>query len=225
MERSGRGRRQPDVELPLSVLAPEVENQPLPPGWAASGASTAAVHAPQAPQAAHLADVHVESARTAFEDFYREARPSIARALALALGDVDLAIEATDEAFTRAYERWPVVSRCDRPAAWVYRVGMNWALSILRRRKRGDHKLYDPMVAEAAMVADPDVHAALAELDVKHRSVVVCRYLLGWPIADIAVALKIREGTVKSRLHRATKLLQVRLRRHHPQALAREERA
>lgn len=156
--------------------------------------------------------VVIDEAPRSFDAFYTGARSSIARALALALGDVDLATEATDEALARAYERWPTVSRLDRPEGWVYRVAMNWALSILRRRRRGDHRLYDPG-SDTAAVSDPDVHAALAELDVKHRSVIVCRHLLGWSVADTAAALNVREGTVKSRLHRAHRILQSRL--HH----------
>ena len=182
MERSRRERRQRDMDLSLTVLEPELAAPPI---------------------------LHVD---ISFEAFYREERTSIARALSLALGDVDLAVDATDEALTRAYERWPSVSQCDRPAAWVYRVGMNWALSILRRRRRSNHRLYDPSVIDIS-VGDPAIHAALAELDVKHRSVIVCRHVLGWSIPDIAVALNTREGTVKSRIHRANKALQARL--HH----------
>lgn len=145
-----------------------------------------------------------------FEQFYATERPVIGRAVAFALGDVDLAAEATDEAFVRAYERWSTVSR-GNPPAWVYRVAMNWALSILRRRRRGVHRLYEPPNDDAA-VADPAVHAALAELDPKHRSVVVCRHLLGWSVAETAAALHLREGTVKSRLSRANAILHARLR-------------
>lgn len=147
-----------------------------------------------------------------FDEFYASARPSIARALSLTLGDVDLAVEATDEALARAYERWTSVSRLDRPEGWVYRVAMNWALSVLRRRRRSDHRLYDPADTTLA-IADPDIHAAIGQLDVHHRSVIVCRHLLGWSVADTAAALKVREGTVKSRLSRATAILQARL--HH----------
>ena len=90
----------------------------------------------------------------------------------------------------RAYERWPTVSRLDRPEGWVYRVAMNWALSFLRRRRRSDHRLYDPG-ADTTAISDPDVHAALGELDVKHRTVIVCRHLLGWSVAETAAALKV----------------------------------
>jgi RNA polymerase sigma-70 factor (ECF subfamily) len=148
----------------------------------------------------------------AFETFYREVRPTIGRALALALGDADIAAEATDEAMTRAYERWSTVGTLDRPEAWVYRVASNWALSIFRRRKLSLHKLYTPAAVDATTAAiDPSVHAAVAALDVKHRSVVVCRHLLGWTVAETAEALGINEGTVKSRLHRANQMLRVRL--------------
>jgi RNA polymerase sigma-70 factor (ECF subfamily) len=156
--------------------------------------------------------VEVTPSVSPFEEFYASARPNIARALSLTLGDVDLATDATDEAMARAYERWGTVSRLDRPEGWVYRVAMNWALSVLRRRRRSHHRLYDPGVTTLA-IADPDLHAAVAELDVHHRSVIVCRHLLGWSVSDTAAALNVREGTVKSRLSRATRILQTRL--HH----------
>jgi RNA polymerase sigma-70 factor (ECF subfamily) len=146
-----------------------------------------------------------------FEAFYDADRARLGRAVAFALGDADLAAEAVDEAFTRAYERWGSVS-LQNPPAWVYRVAMNWALSVLRRRRRSQHRLYLPEAADHP-IADPAVHAALAELDPKHRSVVVCRHLLGWSVAETAAALQLREGTVKSRLSRATTILQARL--HH----------
>jgi RNA polymerase sigma factor (sigma-70 family) len=159
-----------------------------------------------------LAVAETDRARRGFDAFYRVARPSIGRALALALGDVDLAVDATDEALARAYERWSKVSTLDRPDGWVYRVGLNWATSVLRRR-RNHQRLYAAMPVEAPAITDPAVHASIAELDIDHRAVVVCRHLLGWSVSETAVALQIREGTVKSRLHRATRILQARL--HH----------
>lgn len=133
------------------------------------------------------------------------------RALAFTLGDADLATEAIDEACTRAYERWASVA-AGSPGAWVYRVGLNWSLSVLRtrRRRRLRAPLYDPPV-EVVQPGEPAVRAALAALDPKHRSVVVCRHLLGWSVRETAAALHLREGTVKSRLSRATAQLQADL--------------
>jgi len=65
------------------------------------------------------------------------------------------------------------------------------------------------------MSVDPAVHRAVAALDIKQRSVVVCRHLLGWSVAETADALGISQGTVKSRLHRATTILRSQLRDLH----------
>jgi len=146
-----------------------------------------------------------------FDGFYAASRTRIGRAVALAVGDVDLAADATDEAMARAYERWHLVSRLERPEGWVYRVAVNWATSVLRRRRRSLHRLYQPADDDDPAAVDPALHEALAALDVKHRSAVVCRHLLGWSTAETAEALGVSEGTVKSRLHRALRQLESRL--------------
>jgi DNA-directed RNA polymerase specialized sigma24 family protein len=139
------------------------------------------------------------TAPVAFSAFYKAERRHVAAALAMTLGDPDVAAEAVDEAMVRAFQRWGYVSTLDAPAGWVYRVGLNWATSTLRRRRR-PHPT-PPAWSEAAF-PDADLAAALSQLDVKHRSVVVCRYLFGWSEAETAAALAIRPGTVKSRLSR-----------------------
>jgi RNA polymerase sigma factor (sigma-70 family) len=146
-----------------------------------------------------------------FGTFYRLHRQEIARTLALSLGDVQLADEAADEAMTRAFVHWKKVERMDNPQGWVYRVAFNWALSSLRRVRRAPRLKMVVESEEQPSVRDPHVQAALAALDVKHRSVVVCRHLLGWSEAQTASALGIRPGTVKSRLSRATAQLRSQL--------------
>jgi DNA-directed RNA polymerase specialized sigma24 family protein len=69
-----------------------------------------------------------------FDDFYRACREEMARALVLTVGHRDLGREATDEAFARAFESWADVGGYKNPDGWVYRVGVDWARSRLRRR-------------------------------------------------------------------------------------------
>ena len=144
-----------------------------------------------------------------FEEFYREQRAPIGRALALTLRDSQLASEAVDEAMARAYQRWNRVQALDNPGGWVYRVGLNWSRSILRRRLRpapvwvtGTGTFTDHSGL------DPAIDRALAELSIEQRAVVVCRLLIGLSEAQTATALGLRLGTVKSRLARATARLQ-----------------
>ena len=149
--------------------------------------------------------------RASFEDFYRCERASLARALALTLRDTHLAVEAVDEAMTRAYGRWDRVGRMSSPGGWVYRVALNWATSVLRRRRRAPQPLADAGPSDVGPVAEPAVLAALAALDVPQRAVVVCRFYLGFSELQTAAALGIRPGTAKSRLHRALRQLEVSL--------------
>jgi RNA polymerase sigma-70 factor (ECF subfamily) len=147
----------------------------------------------------------------AFTAFYETTRDRVARALALTLADGHLAAEAVDEAMARAYQRWATVGRYENPGGWVYRVALNWATSALRRHRRAPRPPVDRDPTDVPAAAEPDVRAALAELDVRQRAVVVCRFYLGLSEAETAAALGTRPGTVKSRLHRALRILQTRL--------------
>lgn len=145
-----------------------------------------------------------------FEVFYREHADGIRRALCLALGDADLGTESADEAMTRACERWDEICGYGNPSGWVYRVGLNWARSRLRRNRWRDRRPV-PDRPVVAVPGDPELAAALAALTTEHRAVVVCRYFLDWSVADTAAALDVAEGTVKSRLARALDVLHHRL--------------
>lgn len=146
-----------------------------------------------------------------FGGFYRERRDRLARALALTLGDADLASEAVDEAMARAYQRWDRIGTFTDPAGWVYRVALNWATSVRHRLRRAPTTPVERGPADVGPLSEPDIAAALLELPVHQRAAVVCRFYLGLSEAETSAALRIRPGTVKSRLHRALRTLEVRL--------------
>lgn len=148
--------------------------------------------------------------RPDFTSFYRAAYGEVAKALVVTLGNADLGREAADEAMARCYARWSVVQHYDNPSGWVYRVGLNWARSRLRRAARW-LALDRPEPVTMPAVADPQIHAALGELTFDLRSIVVCRLLLDWSTAETADALNLRPGTVKSRLSRAKAQLEMKL--------------
>lgn len=144
-----------------------------------------------------------------FDSFYAENRDQIARALSLSLRNPDLGAEAADEAFVRACQRWPEVATFSNPQGWVYRVGMNWARSWLRRTRREREKrplIVKEEIAED-LIVDVDLERAMATLTPGHRTVVVARFFMGWSTEETAEALGLRAGTVKSRLSRALKQL------------------
>ncbi len=147
-----------------------------------------------------------------FDDFYLDNVGNVARALALTLGDHELGLEAADEAFTRAYSKWDSIRHFDNPSGWVYRVGLNWGRSWLRRKARAFAKrqaiedIYGVSVLDSEeikiSVDDLELREALLTLSDEQRSVVVLRYFLDWSTEQTADALNVSTGTVKSRLSR-----------------------
>lgn len=65
---------------------------------------------------------------------------------------------------------------------------------------------------DLSAVADPSLARALAQLDFDQRTVVVLRFHLDWSTDQIATALEIPPGTVKSRLHRGLRRLETLLK-------------
>lgn len=151
---------------------------------------------------------------TGFDGFFHEHHATIVRALSLALADEHLARDAASEGFTKALQRWSRVSRYSNPAGWVYRVGLNWGRSRWRKTRREVSEHASDHVerpAEEIEPSDPRLLPALQRLSVDHRGVVVARFYLDWSEQQIADALDIRPGTVKSRLSRALQQLDTEL--------------
>jgi RNA polymerase sigma-70 factor (ECF subfamily) len=148
-----------------------------------------------------------------FEHFYRDEREELLRAVVFTLNDHDLALESVDEALLRAWERWPEVSAMANPAGWVYRVAINFARNRVRRRVLERRRPpYGELPAPGAdQIADPAVATAIAALPLDQRTIVVLRFHRDWSVEEVADALGIAAGTVKSRLHRALRRLEVQL--------------
>ena len=110
--------------------------------------------------------------------------------------------ELAQEAFCRAWEKLPALRQPERLVSWLYRVAHNLAVSEGRRPR--------PVTLPAEPAADPprddpgaDVHRAVAGLSEEHRTVVALRHFAGLSHEEIARALGVPAGTVRSRLSRA----------------------
>lgn len=148
-----------------------------------------------------------------FAVFYEQSRDRMVRTVWATLGDLELATDAVDEAFTRAYERWGSIAGGPNPEGWVYRTALNWATSRFRAltvRRRYQHKVATPHATEDRYT-HPDLAEHLAALPIEQRTVLVLRYLLDWDIATTAQALGIAPGTVRSRTARASASLRARI--------------
>ena len=153
-----------------------------------------------------------------FQEFYEQHRLLIARAVGLTVGDPHLGVDATTDAMVAAYQRWGRVRRYGNPAGWVYRVAVNRARGWQRtaRRRRTDPSPIPDRAVVDPEVGDPTIGEALAELTIDQRAVVVLRLYLDWSTDQVAAALDVAPGTVKSRLARALVQLHARLPEDRP---------
>jgi RNA polymerase sigma-70 factor (ECF subfamily) len=145
---------------------------------------------------------------------------SIARLEAVArlvLHDQDLARDAVQDAFIRAWRDLPGLRDPDRFDAWIHRLTINACLDVARRRRRR------PVEVELTPISPafaPDASVAIAERDqlergfihlsTEHRAVLVLHYYVGMPMPALASTLGIPLGTAQSRLGRALVALRER---------------
>lgn len=145
------------------------------------------------------------------------------------LGDPDLADDATQDTFIRAYT---ALHQFDGPSfrPWLLRIATNRCYDLLRQHRRRPAESLDaaldagdPGWAADSGVADPEreagrrelgrrLEAALGILDPDQRLVVVLHDVHGFPYDEIAEIARVPLGTVKSRLNRGRARLREVLR-------------
>ena len=146
------------------------------------------------------------------------------------LGDRELALDVTQEAFIKA---WQHLARYDpqwRFSTWLYTIAGNVAIDHIRRRRRGMISLDEPIaVGDSEMQRDlpgPDrnaadeaegkelterLEAAIAELPIEYRQLLLLRHPGGRSYEEIAEITKLPMGTVKNRIFRARQRLKEQL--------------
>lgn len=89
---------------------------------------------------------------------------------------------------------------------WLTRILVNECYSILRRRKR-ETLMDDLPERETAPDARPDIYQLFTSLEEKYRLPMLLYYVEGYSVAETAQAMRLSQGTVKSRLYRGRMLL------------------
>ncbi|HET9498516.1 MAG TPA: sigma-70 family RNA polymerase sigma factor [Candidatus Limnocylindria bacterium] len=133
------------------------------------------------------------------------------------LRDIDLAEDATQQALLSIWRDLPQLRDPARFEAWSYRLLVR-ACYAEARRNRSWHpglRLVDtdtPMADSSASVADRDqLERGFRRLSIDHRAVVVLHHYLDFTLDEVADALGVPVGTVRSRLHYAMRGLRAAL--------------
>ncbi|MEU3453888.1 SigE family RNA polymerase sigma factor [Micromonospora sp. NPDC006766] len=140
-----------------------------------------------------------------FDEFYRGSRQRLLGFVYVLTGNLAEAQDAVQEAYIRAWQRWPTVRGYNDPEAWVRVVASRIAVSRWRSL-RSRARAYLRHGAEES-IAPPstdtvDVVAALRRLPEEQRTAIALYYLLGMPVAEVARETAAPVGTVKARLSR-----------------------
>ena len=150
--------------------------------------------------------------RDAFRHLVERYKDTLYGTAFLMTGDRTAAEDHVQEAFLSA---WRGIRRFQRGRPfkpWVVRVLVNAVVSHRRRRSPSTAPLEeaeqtkDPSDVVESMMAGTrheTVRGALSRLSPEHRQVVVLRYFADMTVPEVAQSVGVREGTVKSRLHRA----------------------
>ncbi len=137
-----------------------------------------------------------------FDEFFVRMLPRVVRAARRVTGDPWLAEDVAVEALGRAHARWSRVERLPWRDAWVLKVASHEALRQAKRRPvlyapRQSADPADAVVLRAALVA------ALVHLPRRQQETITLRYLCDLPEAEVAKALGVSAGSVKTHIHRA----------------------
>lgn len=160
--------------------------------------------------------------RIAFEELFYMYRDDVFRFSYLVVRDTSLAQDVVQEAFLKVFRSIGKFQFRSSFKSWLYRVAVNEAITILRRRKLKEDLEPSPDASRSQVFASRDwqpeeavleseerrlLRWAIGQLDPVHRSVVVLKYFHEFSDTEIASVIGCPPGTVKSRLHRARELL------------------
>ncbi len=160
---------------------------------------------------------------TALRQLFSRHAPWLAARLRKALppGDVE---DVLQETFLAVWKYAGTYQPRGTAAAWIWVIARNQAALLLRKRGPATQALLDEALLDAGLLASDPAEAAAARTDLEvaaatalgppggpDREVWRLLYQEGRPVAEVAALLGVPEGTVKSRAHRARRLLRAAL--------------
>jgi len=183
-------------------------------------AETLVAHLPMAGTAGADADRAVADAERAVEELYAAHFRSLVRLAALLVRDVGTAEEVVQDAFVAMHGGWFRLRDNEKALAYLRQAVVNRSRSVLRHRLVVDRNQPKPAPdmpsaehGAIALAERAEVIAALKSLPARQREALVLRFYADMSEAQIAGAMQISRGAVKSHTARAMQALRTVLER------------
>jgi RNA polymerase sigma-70 factor (ECF subfamily) len=162
---------------------------------------------------AELFDAARKGDSDAFAVLYRRYRDWVVRLAYRYCGHQDDALEALQETFAYCLRKLPDLRLTVRMTTFLFPVVKHTALAAMRRRRRfvSGESLPEASVMPQLPESEENetLAAMLAGLSVAQRETLILRFVDEMSISEIAEAMGVPEGTVKSRLHEGLKRVSV----------------
>lgn len=168
----------------------------------------------------------------AFSEIFKQTNKRIYNFLLHLSSDRELAADLTQETFIRAFKALKSLSSSDAFVSWIHRIALNLYRDYMKKPR-----LYTESIEQNSSEDDEDdnvvkeipdwtnnpeksatdkelqsvVRDAISSLPEIHRTVVIMHHIEGMEVNEIAKTLKVRSGTVMSRLARARETLKRKL--------------
>ena len=123
----------------------------------------------------------------------------------------DDALDVVQESAYRAIRDCRKVRNKDYLSTWIYRIVVNTALDMLRRKKKENITEELPEIPVEDQYQDLELRTVLNQLDDKSRTIILLRYFEDLKLEDIADIVGDNLNTVKARLYRSLKKLRLKL--------------
>jgi RNA polymerase sigma-70 factor (ECF subfamily) len=158
-------------------------------------------------EAPAAAPTYVAGDEADFERLYQTSYGKILAMLIVMLGDKSAAEDCAQDAFERAYKKWPTWQPIAPAEAWVHRIAVNGAVSYIRKMRIREVGELLRRIGRPGAGPDPqqlaehrDLVDALAQLPPKQAATIVLRHYHGYTNRAMAVMMGVPERTVASRL-------------------------
>jgi len=147
-------------------------------------------------------------AEAAFNTLYKRHKAFVLRVAQQYSADNTLALDALQETFTYLLTKFPPtgdgLTLTSKLTTYLYPIAKNFAITQLRKARQASQSVAEPDSLPGTQQGTiGDVPALLAELSPDRLEVVQLRFVYDFSLQDVATALDIPVGTVKSRLHKA----------------------
>jgi len=148
-----------------------------------------------------------------FEVLYRRYRDWVVRLAYRFTGDEDLARDVLQETFLYVLQKFPGFVLTANLKTFLYPAVKNLSIAARRKSARFQSTPTEQDFLKTLAAINPDdsgqsrLAAALGHLSEEHRETLLLRFVDDLSLAEIAEAMEVPVGTVKSRLHTALSIL------------------